>query len=44
VIPNPPDVLQIINQKKIIPVVMSGKEDKKWNKKFRKIFGKGPKK
>jgi len=44
VIPNPPDVLQIINQKKIIPVVMSGKEDKKWNKKFSKIFGKGPKK
>lgn len=44
VIPNPPDVLQIINQKKIIPVVMSGKEDKKWNKEFKKIFGSAPKK
>lgn len=44
VTPNPSDVLDIINKRKIIPVIMSGKEDKKWNKKFKKIFGKGPKK
>ncbi len=41
---NPPNVLEIINKKKVIPVVMSGKEDKKWNKKFKKIFGAAPKK
>jgi iron(III) transport system substrate-binding protein len=44
VTPNPSNVLDIINKRKIIPVIMSGKEDKKWNKKFKKIFGKGPKK
>jgi iron(III) transport system substrate-binding protein len=44
VTPNPPDVLKIIGTKKVIPVIMSGKEDRKWDKKFKKIFGKGPKK
>jgi len=44
VIPNPPDVLKIMNSRKIVPVIMSGKEDRQWDKKFKKIFGKGPKK
>ena len=43
VTPNPPDVVKIIKTKKVIPVVMSGKEDKKWDRTFKKIFGKGPK-
>lgn len=44
VTPNPADVLEIINKKKVIAVVMSAKEDKKWDKKFKQIFGKAPKK
>jgi iron(III) transport system substrate-binding protein len=36
---NPPGVGEILHQKKIVPVTFSGAEQKKWQTRFRELFG-----
>lgn len=41
VVPNPPDVLERLNKHKIVPVVLSDEEERKYQKLMDSVFGRG---